>query len=145
MEGDDNDLTTPLKAFASGAGEGDNDDLQTQAASPAIKTKPEMWARWPMLVLICLMMMGDFYCYDNPAALKEQLKTKFADKFTPSQYETNFQLLYSAYAFPNVILPFFGGYLVDRFGTRVTMLAFSATLAVAQCVVAFGSTKCLML
>ena len=65
-----------------------------------------------MLILICLMMMGDFYCYDNPAALKEQLKTKFADQMSPSEYETNFQLLYSAYAFPNIVLPFFGGYLV---------------------------------
>jgi MFS family permease len=84
------------------------------------------------------MMLGDFYCYDNPAALYKQLKSKFSSTMTPSQYETNFQLLYTAYALPNVILPFFGGYLVDRFGTRSTLLVFSAILAVAQCVFALG-------
>ena len=61
------------------------------------------------------------------------------DRFKGHGYsETNFQLLYSLYSFPNVILPFFGGVLVDRYGCRRTLLWFSVILVAGQALVAFG-------
>ena len=49
-----------------------------------------------------------------------------------------YELLYTIYAFPNIILPFFGGVLVDKFGTRVTLMGFGILITVAQCVFALG-------
>jgi hypothetical protein len=43
--------------------------------------------------------------------MKQQLDDYFGNE---ADYETNFSLLYTLYATPNVILPFFGGYFVDR-------------------------------
>ena len=73
--------------------------------------KSTSWLRWPILVLACLMLIGSYYCFDIPAAIKTQIDDYFGD---PGDYETYFSLLYTLYAAPNVILPFFGGFFVDR-------------------------------
>lgn len=39
-----------------------------------------------------------------------------------SNWETNFSLLYSVYSFPNTVLPFLGGFLVDKLGVRMMTL-----------------------
>ena len=75
--------------------------------------------RWPILVLACLMLVGSYYCFDIPAALNQQLDDYFGQQ---DDYATNFSLLYSLYAIPNVILPFFGGYFVDRWSFLVSSL-----------------------
>jgi MFS family permease len=49
-------------------------------------------------------------------------------------------LLYTLYSVPNVVLPFFGGVLVDRFGARRMLVLFSFTILVGQAVFALGST-----
>ena len=54
-----------------------------------------------ILVLGCLMMVGSYYCFDIPAALKTQIDDYFGN---PSDYEFNFSLLYTLYAAPNVCL-----------------------------------------
>jgi len=51
-----------------------------------------------ILVLACFMMVGSYYCFDIPAALKTQIDDYFGD---PSDYEFNFSLLYTLYAAPN--------------------------------------------
>ena len=53
-------------------------------------------------------------------------------------YETFFSLLYTLYAMPNIVLPFFGGFFVDNFGVRETLLAFSTLIAFGQIVIAIG-------
>lgn len=45
------------------------------------------------------MMMGPYYCFDIPAALKTQLENHMGN---PSDYEVQFNLLYTLYATPNV-------------------------------------------
>ena len=58
--------------------------------------------RWLVLIFGCLVLIGNYYCYDNPAALKTQLEesTKLS--------EFMFNMLYSVYSFPNMFLPFVG-------------------------------------
>ena len=46
--------------------------------------------------------------------------------------ETQFNLLYSVYSLPNIIVPFFGGYLLDKFGSRKLILILSAILFLGQ-------------
>ena len=45
------------------------------------------------------MMVGSYYCFDIPAALKTQIDDYMGD---PSDYEVKFSLLYTLYAAPNV-------------------------------------------
>ena len=66
--------------------------------------RPRLKARWPALVLICLLMVGNFYIYDNPAALKKYLGDRFDHRglagFPSTDFEDVFGLMYSVYAFP---------------------------------------------
>eukprot|EP01036_Dinobryon_divergens_P034713 gene34713-44896_t len=91
--------------------------------------------RWLILLLGCLMMVGSYYCFDIPAALKTQIDDYFGDQ---DDYEFNFSLLYTLYAAPNVILPFFGGYLVDKFGVRASLFLFVSLITVGQVIFSFG-------
>lgn len=85
--------------------------------------------------LSCVMMIGNYYCYDNPAALKTQIDDYMGN---PGDYETMFSLLYTVYSIPNVILPFFGGYFVDKLGTRICLIAFTLFITCGQVVFAIG-------
>ncbi len=53
-------------------------------------------------------------------------------------FETYYSLLYTIPSFPNIILPFFGGYFVDTLGAYKCMVVFISVIAVGQVVFAFG-------
>jgi MFS family permease len=99
-----------------------------------VKKSESPW-RWLILLLTCVMMIGNYYSYDNPAALKTQIDDYMGD---PDDFETLYSLLYTVYSVPNVFLPFFGGYFVDRFGVRICLIAFCIFLAVGQRIFAIG-------
>ncbi|XP_025080168.1 major facilitator superfamily domain-containing protein 1-like isoform X2 [Pomacea canaliculata] len=89
---------------------------------------------FPVLVIMCFLSFGSYFCYDNPAALQD---TMIKDL---SLSESQFMLLYSLYSWPNVILCFFGGFLIDRvFGVRMGSIIFSLFVTAGQVVFAFGS------
>ena len=46
--------------------------------------------------------------------------------------------LYSIYSFPNMILPLFGGFMVDKLGVRVGAFCFSLTLVLGQAMCALS-------
>ncbi|KAJ3239549.1 hypothetical protein HDU81_005776 [Chytriomyces hyalinus] len=73
-----------------------------------------------ILALSCLLLFGNYYAYDNPAALNRQLMAHLQLDYDMWQYELN--LLYVVYSFPNMFLPYFGGRLVDKFGSRVLVI-----------------------
>jgi MFS family permease len=104
--------------------------------------RPQLRSRWPALVLICLLMIGNFYIYDNPAALKSYLGDRFDSAGLPgfpgTDWEDVYGLLYSVYALPNVVLPFFGGAIVDRVGTRRSLVVLGVAITLAQCIFAAG-------
>ena len=49
-------------------------------------------------------------------------------------------MLYVIYAFPNIILPLFGGYFVDYTGLRVARTVFSALIVCGSSIFALGCT-----
>lgn len=81
------------------------------------------------------MMIANYYCYDIPAALHQQFQDYMGSE---DNFETYFQLLYTLYSVPNVILPFFGGYFVDNWGVRVCLVIFTSLLAIGQVVFTIG-------
>ena len=123
---------------------------------PARPTKrAELAARWPVLVLLCLTLFGSYYVYDVPTAVEQEL----ADWFEPaalggnatsvavdddgsntdtSSFSFRYNMLYSVYSWPNVVLPFLGGVLSDRLGVRLMSVVFMALIALGQGVTAFG-------
>lgn len=90
--------------------------------------------RFLVLILICLLAFGSYFCYDNPAALAQQFKNDL------NLEGTDFMLLYSLYSWPNVFLCFFGGYLIDRvFGIRLGAFIFGFVIMVGQIIFALGA------
>jgi nitrate/nitrite transporter NarK len=74
--------------------------------------------RYIALFFICVLTFGSYYVYDTPGAIQTSLESYY--DITDSQYA----LLYSVYSWPNTVIVFFGGYLVDRFGVRLCCLIF---------------------
>ncbi|KAI9359596.1 major facilitator superfamily domain-containing protein [Zopfochytrium polystomum] len=92
--------------------------------------------RWAVLALACMVMFGNFYAYDLPASLNKPLQSFLGTNDQAYQYQLN--LFYSLYSLPNVILPFFGGWLVDAFGTRRLMTILSSLVCLGQFLFAVG-------
>ncbi|XP_051158231.1 major facilitator superfamily domain-containing protein 1-like isoform X2 [Leptopilina boulardi] len=86
------------------------------------------------LILMCLLGFGSYFCYDNPAALQDNLMKDL------HMSTTQFVLLYSIYSWPNVIFCFIGGFLLDRvFGIRLGTIIYMALTMIGQFIVAFGA------
>ena len=49
-----------------------------------------------------------------------------------------YNLLFSLYSLPNIILPLFAGYLADRWGRRPMGIAYAIVVVVGQLFFAFG-------
>ncbi|XP_061227625.1 major facilitator superfamily domain-containing protein 1 isoform X5 [Neopsephotus bourkii] len=87
-----------------------------------------------VLALMCFLGFGSYFCYDNPAALQTQVQRDM--KVNTAQ----FMALYAWYSWPNVVLCFFGGFLIDRvFGIRLGTIIFSIFVCVGQVVFALGA------
>jgi len=91
--------------------------------------------RWLALVLACFYSFGCYFCFDIPQALQAVLSKDLS--ITSFQ----FNLLYTVYSLPNIILPFFGGVLIDRMGVRISLSLFSLFLILGQLVSTFGAAK----
>ncbi len=110
------------------------DQGQEQRASEK-STSPQ---RWVILILSCIMLLGSYWCFDTPSALKGQIHDYMGDS---EDFETYFALMYTLYAAPNTIIPLFGGFLVDAVGVCPSLLACTVLLTLGQVVVAIGFTS----
>ncbi|XP_005393164.2 PREDICTED: major facilitator superfamily domain-containing protein 1 isoform X2 [Chinchilla lanigera] len=89
--------------------------------------------RLVVLLLMCLLGFGSYFCYDNPAALQSQVQRDMKVN------TTKFMLLYAWYSWPNVVLCFLGGFLIDRvFGIRWGAIIFTCFVCVGQVIFALG-------
>jgi len=83
------------------------------------------------LFFICWLTFGSYWVYDTPGAIGLQLRAWFGDTYN---YTNAANLdLYSVYSYPNVILAFFGGFIVDKVtGVRVGAGIFCGLILVGQ-------------
>ncbi|XP_062608351.1 major facilitator superfamily domain-containing protein 1-like [Saccostrea cucullata] len=87
-----------------------------------------------LILVMCFLSFGSYFCYDNPAALQDTM-IKALDIS-----ESTFMGFYSWYSWPNVILCFFGGFLIDRvFGVRMGAIIFSLFVTAGQVLFAAGA------
>ena len=83
--------------------------------------------------------MGDYYCYDNPAAMHTFLNERFTSGGSSSfDFEIMFNLFYSVYSLPNILLPILGGILIFKFGYRIMFIIFCFLILIGQFIFAFG-------
>uniref|UniRef100_A0A8C9A0D9 Lysosomal dipeptide transporter MFSD1 n=1 Tax=Prolemur simus TaxID=1328070 RepID=A0A8C9A0D9_PROSS len=102
-------------------------------ALPALCDPSRLAHRLLVLLLMCFLGFGSYFCYDNPAALQTQVKRDMQVN------TTKFMLLYAWYSWPNVVLCFFGGFLIDRvFGIRWGTIIFSCFVCIGQVIFALG-------
>lgn len=96
-----------------------------------------MWRnRWIALLLNAGLLLGNYYAYDNPAALSVLLEEYM--KIEHEQFMFYYGLLYSLYSFPNIILPFFAGHFIERFGSKAVLLVLSSFVCMGQALFATG-------
>ncbi|XP_037817132.1 LOW QUALITY PROTEIN: major facilitator superfamily domain-containing protein 1-like [Lucilia sericata] len=89
--------------------------------------------RFLALIFMCLLGFGSYFCYDNPGALQEVFKKDL------NITTTEFTLIYSIYSWPNVVLCFVGGFLIDRvFGIRLGTIIYLFILLIGQLLFASG-------
>eukprot|EP01017_Pseudomicrothorax_dubius_P039051 TRINITY_DN5943_c0_g1_i1.p1 TRINITY_DN5943_c0_g1~~TRINITY_DN5943_c0_g1_i1.p1 ORF type:complete len:444 (+),score=80.93 TRINITY_DN5943_c0_g1_i1:60-1334(+) len=93
--------------------------------------------KWIILILSCLVLLGDYYTYDVPLALKGHLSDAF-NQYSETRFNSYFNLLYSIYSFPNVILPLIGGMLVNRYGYMRMLVILSFLIAFGNFVLYIG-------
>ncbi|KAF9964046.1 hypothetical protein BGZ70_007003 [Mortierella alpina] len=110
--------------------------LGREAVDPMGVPPGESNKRWWILLLSCLLLFGNYFAYDNPAALNTQLQ-KYLD-MPYNDYQYLLSTLYSVYSLPNTVLPFFFGTLVDRFGPQAVLLGLSSCVCIGQTIFALG-------
>uniref|UniRef100_A0A1L8DE70 Lysosomal dipeptide transporter MFSD1 n=2 Tax=Nyssomyia neivai TaxID=330878 RepID=A0A1L8DE70_9DIPT len=110
-----------------------DEELTGCAASPCCNPS-HTCHRFIALIFMCLLGFGSYFCYDNPGALQDNFKSDLG--MSTSQ----FVMLYSIYSWPNVILCFIGGFLLDRvFGIRFGTIIYMFILLVGQLIFAMGA------
>jgi MFS family permease len=80
---------------------------------------PPVVFRWLVLLVISIAMAGNYYIYDSISPLADVLTAQL--NFTDS----DIGLLQGIYSFPNIIMVLIGGLIIDRIGTRKSIILFS--------------------
>jgi len=89
--------------------------------------------RWIALFFICFSNFGPYFCFDNPQPLQNTIETQF--QITTYQYN----LLYTLYSLPNIVLALVGGLFIDKIGIRISMMFFSFLTIIGQVFVTLGA------
>ncbi|XP_046871190.1 major facilitator superfamily domain-containing protein 1 isoform X2 [Hypomesus transpacificus] len=121
--------------------EGDNVSFSDTTDGPgprrtmsAITDPSRLPHRIIVLSFMCFLGFGSYFCYDNPAALQKQVVQDM------NLNTVQFMQLYSWYSWPNVILCFLGGFMLDRvFGIRLGTIIFALFVFVGQVIFASGA------
>ncbi|VDP94279.1 unnamed protein product [Echinostoma caproni] len=111
----------------------ENELNEPRGCGNSLACDPLRWLhRYLMLFFICFLSFGSYFCYDNPAALQDVMIRDL------DLTETQFMNMYAFYSWPNVILSFVGGFLIDRvFGISLGAIIFSIFVLAGQ--ILFGA------
>jgi MFS family permease len=88
--------------------------------------------RFFVLFLVSMVVFGNQYAFNNPQALEQYMEEDL------DIGETQFQLLYTIFAFPNIFATFFIGFLIDYLGVRIGLITLTAGVTVFQLSIAIG-------
>jgi len=83
-------------------------------------------------------MFGNYYIYDSISPLADLLKVQLGFS------DSNIGLLNAIYSFPNIIMVLVGGLIIDRIGTRTSVIIFTALIMLGAVVTAVTGNLWLM-
>jgi len=112
---------------------------QTVAADRSQLPPPPTLYRWAVLIFVSLAMFGNYYVYDSTGPVFDLLKEQL--EFTDQQLGG----LYTAYSIAAVMVLLAGGYLIDRWGTRRSIMLFAVICLGAAFMTATSSEYSIML
>ncbi|KAG0327318.1 hypothetical protein BG004_002789, partial [Podila humilis] len=92
--------------------------------------------RWAILASGCFILFGNYYAFDNPAALNQPLQEYM--RLTNDEYAYFLNLLYTVYSIPNIFLPWVVGYIAHRIGHHRLMIVVSLLVVLGHMVVCLG-------
>jgi MFS family permease len=106
-----------------------------EGCGPALLCDPRRTPhRFIVLIFTCFLNFGSYFCYDNPAALQREIKTDM------DVNNSEYLMLYSLYSWPNVVLCFIGGILIDRkLGVRWGGIVFAGFVMAGQVLFSMGA------
>ena len=84
-----------------------NDEVEVGCNSSFPCNPKRRLHRYLMLISMCLLGFGSFFCYDNPAALENEFMKDL------SLSGQSYMELYAFFSWPNIILSCIGGFLID--------------------------------
>ena len=103
-----------------------------------VRLAPRVSFRVVLLVCICCITLGTYWINDAPAALYTQFQQWFGDGFDNAS-NANF---FAVHSYPNIILPFVCGLLVDKYiGVRWGTILFVSLSTLGQGIFATGVTS----
>ncbi|MEW6507889.1 MAG: MFS transporter [Bacteroidota bacterium] len=105
----------------------------------ADKPEPTPLFRWIILVFVSLAMFGNYYIYDSIAPIADLLKASRGIS------DEDIGLLYSSYSIAAIIVLLVGGYIIDKFGTKISLFAFALICTVSAFITAFAPDQNVML
>jgi MFS family permease len=114
--------------------------LTTPAASPALDIRPEPTGtvRWLVLLFVSLAMFGNYYVFDALNPVGPLLESQLG--FTQAQIG----LLDTAYNIAALLVLVAGGVIIDRAGTKRSMIGFGTVASIGGLLIAFGSSHATM-
>jgi len=71
-----------------------------------------------------MFVFANYYCYDIPSSLEIMIEQEFRTT------ESAFGLIYTLYGVPNTVIPLLGGALLDKIGSRITLVIFTSLVVV---------------
>jgi len=95
--------------------------------------------RWSVLIFVSLAMFGNYYIYDSIAPIFDLLSTQLS--FTDQQLG----LLYTVYSIAAIIVLLIGGFIIDKFGTKKSILVFALICMIAAFITAVSSEFYIMM
>lgn len=96
------------------------------------RPSPPAVLRWLILALTSLAMFGNYYVYDSIGPVADTLQKQLG--FSDTQIGT----LNAIYSLPNIIMVLIGGVIVDRFGARLAIVAFTGVCVLGSLLTAIG-------
>lgn len=103
-----------------------------------VKQQPSTLLRWTALLLVSLGMFGNYYIYDSISPLADLLKAQLGFS------DSNIGLLNAIYSFPNIIMVLIGGLIIDRIGTRTSVVIFTVLIMFGALITALTGDLYLM-
>ena len=111
----------------------DNDDIS------ADEKQGNLHLRWIVLMMNCILLIGNYYAYDLPSALAPRLRTHLGLDDDKERFAYLLGLFYSVYSLPNILLPFISGHLIERVGIKRVLVVLSVFVCSGQAMFAFGT------